>query len=227
MGLPILIAGESGSGKSRSILNLNPKETYIINVSGKELPHKDLYKNYKEATKENPLGNMLITDNAANIVKTIKYVSEKRAEVKTLVVDDNQYIGAFEYFRRAYEKAYYDKYTDIGVNMFNIIMEIKAARKDLKVFILNHIEEAVDIQGVSKIKAKTLGKVIDNKLTYEGLFTIVLGTEVEEMNGKLTYNFITQSNGGTTFKSPEGMFEGFKIPNDLQSVVEAIDNYYN
>lgn len=227
MGLPILIAGETGSGKSRSILHLNPKETYIINVSGKELPHKDLYKNYKEATKENPIGNMLITDNAGGVIKTILYVSTKRPEIKTLVIDDNQYIGAFEYFRRAYERDYYQKYTDIGVNMFNIIMAVKGARKDLKVFILNHIEEAVDIQGISKIKAKTLGKVIDNKLTYEGLFTIVLGTQVDEMNGKLDYYFITQSNGGTTFKSPEGMFESFKIPNDLKLVSDSIDNYYN
>lgn len=226
MGRPILIAGESGSGKSRSTKTLNPKETFIINVSGKDLPYREGHKNYVEATKENKEGNMLITESAADIIKTITYVSEKRPEIKNLVIDDNQYIGSFEYFKRAYEKDYYQKYTDIGVNMFNIIMAVKQARKDLKVFVLNHIERDTDINGISKIKAKTLGKVIDNKLTYEGLFTIVLGTEVEEINGQLNYYFITQSDGSNTYKSPEGMFETLKIPNDLQLVADTIDKYY-
>src|ERR1035437_10259698 len=145
MGLPILIAGESGSGKSRSTKNLNPKETFIINVSGKELPYREGHKNYLEVTKENPNGNMILTDKAEDIIKAILYVSQKRPEIKQLVIDDNQYIGAFEYFRRAYEKDYYRKYTDIGVNLFNITMTAKQARKDLKVFFLNHIEESTDI----------------------------------------------------------------------------------
>lgn len=227
MGLPILIIGETGSGKTRSILNLNSKETFIINVSDKPFPHKELFKNYKELTKENPNGNLIATNQANTIIETIKYVSDKRPEVKSLVIDDNQYVSSFEYFRRVYERDYYQKYTDIGVNMFNIIMSVRATRKDLKVFILNHLDELADEKGiVHKIKAKTLGRVIDNKLTYEGLFTIVLGTEVEEMNEKLTHFFVTQSNGVTTFKSPEGMFETLKIPNDLQLVVDAIDNYY-
>lgn len=226
MARPILIAGESGSGKSRSTKTLDPKQTFIINVSGKDLPYKEGNKNYTEWSKDNPAGNLLITDDPATIIKTIQYISDKRPEVKNLIIDDNQYIGSFEYFRRAYEKDFYQKYTDIGVNMFNIIMAAKNARKDLKVFVLNHIERSEDLNGFSKIKAKTLGKVIDNKLTYEGLFTIVLGTEIEETNGKLEYFFITQSNGNTTYKSPEGMFESFKIPNDLQLVADTIDKYY-
>lgn len=225
MGRPILIAGESGSGKSFATKHLPPKESYLINVSGKDLPYKEGSKNYTEATDKKPDGNMLITDSPVGIIKTFQYISEKRPEIKHVIVDDNQYIGAFEYFRRIHEREYFAKFNDIGVNMFNIIMAAKATRKDLKIYFLNHIEETIDEKGISKIKAKTLGKMIDNKLTYEGLFNIVLGTAVEEQNGVLSYYFITQSDGGTTYKSPEGMFE-YKIPNDLKLVSDAIDKYY-
>lgn len=227
MGQPILIAGESGSGKSRSTKGLNPKETFIINVSGKELPYREAFKNYTEFhPSESPKGNHLIVSKADDIIKALLYVSNKRPEIKNIVIDDNQYISAFEFMNRA-KQVGYDKFTDIALNMFNIVMTVKQqTRKDLKVFFLNHIEESMDVRGVKRIKAKTLGKLIDDKITYEGLFSIVLGTEVEEKNGKLSYYFITNSDGMTSFKSPEGMFEEMRIPNDLQVVVDAIENYY-
>jgi len=227
MGQPVLILGESGSGKSRSTKNLNSKETFIINVSGKELPYKEAFKNYTEFhPKDLPKGNHFISSKASDIIQALVYISEKRPEIKQVVIDDNTYIAAFEFMDRINEVGY-AKFNDIGSNIFRLVMAVKQrTRKDLKVFFLNHIEESIDYKGIKRLKARTVGKLVDEKLTYEGLFTIVLGTEVEEKNEKLEYFFVTNSDGSNTLKSPEEMFETIRIPNDLQLVVNAIDNYY-
>lgn len=214
----VLILGESGTGKSTSIRNLNPEETAIINIIGKPLPFRGWKSGYTPFTKANPDGNMAITDRADRVIACLQKFAE-RSNVHHIVIDDFQYLLANEYMRRAKEKSF-DKFVDIGQNAWAVINAAQELRKEtngLNIYIMAHIDR--DAQGREKIK--TIGKMLDEKITVEGLFTIVLYT-VRDENG---YHFATQNNGNNTCKSPLGMFPENLIDNDLALVAEAIKNY--
>jgi hypothetical protein len=227
MGQGILVIAESGSGKSTSIEKLDPKETFIINIANKPLPFRGWRKNYTIWSKDNPTGNMYDKATPANIEAALKYVSEKRPEIKNIVIDDFQYMSSFEFFERVDEKGY-EKFTQIGAHLARVARLPKDLREDLMVFILTHAEESTDMEGKKKFKAKTIGKMVDEKLTLEGLFSIVLfGKVKKDKDGNIRYVFETSNNGENTCKSPRGMFESFEIENDLQLVKEAIVAYEN
>jgi hypothetical protein len=227
MGQGILVIAESGSGKSTSIEKLDPKETFIINIANKPLPFRGWRKNYTIWSKDNPTGNMYDKATPANIEAALKYISEKRPEIKNIIIDDFQYMSSFEFFERVDEKGY-EKFTQIGAHLARIARMPKDLREDLMVFILTHAEESTDMEGKKKFKAKTIGKMVDEKLTLEGLFSIVLfGKVKKDKDGNIRYVFETSNNGENTCKSPRGMFESFEIVNDLQLVKEAIIAYEN
>ena len=227
MGQGILVIAESGSGKSTSIDKLDPKETFIINIANKPLPFRGWRKNYTIWSKDNPSGNMYDKATPANIEAALKYVSEKRPEIKNIVIDDFQYMSSFEFFERVDEKGY-EKFTQIGAHLARVARLPKDLREDLMVFILTHAEESTDMEGKKKFKAKTIGKMVDEKLTLEGLFSIVLfGKVKKDKDGNIRYVFETSNNGENTCKSPRGMFQSFEIENDLQLVKEAIIAYEN
>jgi len=226
MAQSVLIIADSGSGKSTSIRNLNPAETFIINPANKALPFKGWKKNYTKIGKDNPKGNMSNVSSAEGIMKCMKHINDNMLHIKNIVLDDWQYVSAFEYFARSKERGY-DKFTDIATNIANIAKYPKDLRDDLHVYYLTHAEE-VDVNGVKKLKAKTVGKMIDNSLTLEGLFTIVLFAKIViDENDNLNYVFQTQNSGHDTCKSPMDMFESLHIPNDLQLVRETIIAYEN
>ena len=223
----VLIIAESGAGKSTSIEMLDPKETFIINVANKPLPFKGWKKKYTIWSKDNLSGNMYDKANPENIEACLKYVSEKRPEIKNIVIDDFQYMSSFEFFDKADEKGY-EKFTKIGAHLARIARMPKDMREDLMIFFLTHAEEATDIEGRRKFKAKTIGKMVDEKLTLEGLFSIVLFGKVKKnKEGEIRYVFETQTNGENTCKSPRGMFPTFEIANDLKLVSESIKDYEN
>ena len=227
MGQGILIVAESGSGKSTSIESLDPKETFIINVANKPLPFKGWKSKYKLWSKDNPTGNMYDKANAQNIEACIKYVNDKRPEIKNIIVDDFQYMSSFEFFDRSDEKGY-EKFTQIGAHLARIARMPKDLREDLMVFFLTHAEEGTDVEGKRKFKAKTIGKMVDEKLTLEGLFSIVMFGKVKKnKEGEIRYVFETSNNGENTCKSPRGMFSTFEIPNDLALVRQAIIDFEN
>lgn len=200
MAIAVLVMGESGSGKSCSMRNFNSDEIGIFNVASKPLPFKNDLKKVDKATYN-------------SIIKALS-----KPNLKTYVIDDSQYLMAFEMFDRAKETGY-NKFTDIALNFKNLITFISTGvPDDVIVYFLHHVETTE--QG--RIKAKTSGKMIDNQLTLEGLFSIVLLAN-NEMN---EYKFITQSNGFTTAKSPMGMFDP-EIDNDLKKVDKIIRDYYN
>ena len=198
-GIPVLILGESGSGKSCSLRNFNKDELVIYNVAGKPLPFR------KELNIAN---NVTYNQIKANM---------KKGNFKTYVIDDSQYLMAFEMFDRAKEIGY-NKFTDVALNFRNLVdFVIKDTSKDTIVYFLHHTE----ITDTGKIKAKTSGKMLDNQLTLEGLFSIVLLCKTD---GQEHY-FETQSDGYTTCKSPMEMFP-LKIDNDLKLVDITIREYY-
>jgi len=153
------------------------------------------------------------------------YVSNERPEIKVLIVDDWQYMSAFEYFDRADEVGY-AKFTDIGKWLAKVAKKPMSLREDLFIFFMTHSEETTDYKGKRKQKAKTIGKMVDEKLTLEGLFSIVLYGKIKQNeNGETDYVFETTSDGSNTCKAPMGMFKTEVIPNDLKIVKEAIIEY--
>jgi len=227
MAQSVLIIADSGSGKSTSMRTLDPQNTVIINIANKPLPFKGWKSKYTPMNKDNPKGNLVSVSSAAGVAKAMKHVNDNMPHITTLVVDDWQYMSSFEYFDRAQEKGY-DKFTSIAANLAHVAKLPKDMRSDLTIFFLTHSEESTDINGHKRVKAKTVGKMIDNALTLEGLFSIVLFGKVrKDDDGVLEYGFETQNNGENTCKSPMGMFEEPFIPNDLAYVLDCINKYDN
>ncbi len=223
------IVGKSGTGKSTSygsipqlnIKGLNPKTTAVINVGAKDLPFKGWTKLYSGHPKDG--GNYLETSDADVIAKSIKGISDGRKDITDIVIDDAQYIMAFEFMRRAKE-AGYGKFADIGVNIAKVLESARNTRKDLKVYFLWHPEEDKD----TGFKMLTVGKMVNDYLTLEGLFSVILYTNVSKGNdNKVKYEFVTNNDGKFPAKSPIGMFNDLYIPNDLGLVSQLIDNYNN
>jgi len=227
MAQSVLVIADSGSGKSTAIRDLDPKETFIINIANKPLPFKGWKRNYTMISKDNQKGNMTGVSSAAGIIKAMMHVNDKMSHIKNLVIDDWQYMSSFEYFDKADEKGY-DKFTSIAKNLAQVAKLPKDMRDDLYIFFLTHSEESTDVNGHRRVKAKTVGKMIDNALTLEGLFSIVLfGKVVKDKEDKLNYVFETANNGENTCKSPDGMFENARISNSLKLVKDAIIEYEN
>lgn len=200
MGIPVLILGESGSGKSTSMRNLDPEKVGIFNVAGKPLPFRKPMKIVNNATY-------------GVIQKALL-----KPSLKTYIIDDSQYLMAFEELDRAKEIGY-TKFTEMALNFSNLVRNCSSKLPpDVIVYFLHH----TDINDSGKIRAKTCGKMIDSKLTLEGLFSIVLLCEVSSEG----HHFITQSDGFTTAKSPIEMFAPV-IDNDLAAVDAAIREYWN
>lgn len=216
MGYPVMIIGQSGSGKSRSLLNLNPETSFLIQSIRKPLPFKGWRDKWKENSKENPKGNLLISDDPQTIVKYMDGISERRPEIRAIVIDDSQYIMANEFMRSALEDGF-KKFTRIGQSFWEIIIKASKLRSDLHVIFLQHSE----VTDLGQTKAKTIGKMLDEKISIEGMFTIVLRAEVRD--GR--HVFLTKNSGNDTVKAPEGMFSGDEIENDLNQVIEAIEAY--
>jgi hypothetical protein len=154
----------------------------------------------------------------------LNYINVKRPEIKNVVIDDSQYLMGFEYMDRASEKGF-QKFTDIAQKFYSVLKAGMQMRDDLNVIMTCHSEN-IGTADDPQLKIKTLGKMIDNSITVEGLFTYVFFTEVHEgEDGKPAYVFQTHSDGSTTAKSPMGCFEEDYVPNDLQSVLEQIAEY--
>jgi hypothetical protein len=200
MGMPILILGESGTGKTTSLRNFTEGEIALVNVTGKALPFR---------------GNFEMLKNTTDASKILKFMRETKA--KRIIIDDCQYIMSFQYMRRIKENGW-EKFNELQSDFFNIIDAVSSLPDDVVVYFLSHLETKDD----GRQKIKTIGKMLDEKITIEGMFTTVLKTHVSD--GK--YYFLTQNSGSDTVKSPLGMFADFAIDNDLKYVDEKIRNYY-
>lgn len=223
----VLILGDSGSGKSASIEGLNPAKTFLINVAGKTLPFKGAKKVYTEIGDDNPKGNMLTTKFPSKVAKMLTYIDEKRPEIKSIVIDDNQYLSLFTFVRRINDRDGFAKFNDIAAAMVELVQWAKSLRDDLTVYFLHHIDTGTDARGDERLGAKTMGKFVKEKVTYEGLFSIVLMADKEKKDsGDIDYFFWTRM-ADSTVKTPKGMFKDQKIPNDLSLVAKAIHEYNN
>lgn len=238
MSVAIAIVTESGFGKTTSlgeipelgIKGLDPKETFIFNIKGKPLAFKGWAKKYipvdisKGPPKE---GNYFASSNPYDIVKIIQYIGKNRPEIKNVVIDDYQYILADEFMTHAL-KSGFDKYNKLAKNAYDVINAGINLSAETNFFILTH-SETIENSFQTSYKIKTIGKLLDSKVTLEGLFTIVLyGKQVwDDKEKKVSKHFVTNFDGQYPAKSPVGMFKETYILNDLGAVVEAIEEYNN
>lgn len=201
MGIPVMIFGESGSGKSTSLRNFKAGEVSVINVSKKPMPFKN---------------NGIATVNTNDYQQITSLLLKSKN--KSIVIDDATYLLVGEFMRTA-KAAGFQKFTDMALNFYGLVqLVIDKLPPEKIVYFLGHVER--DVNGNEKFK--TIGKLLDEKVTLEGLFTIVLKTEVSDRQ----YRFVTQTNGMDTVKSPMGMFEHLQIDNDLQFVDKKIREFY-
>ena len=205
MAIPVLISGKRGSGKSTSLRNcVGNTDWGLINVLNKPLPFKGKVP-------------QVVTDDYQQVMKILA-----GSKAKSIVVDDAGYLIT-NYFMRNHStkgqgNAIFSMYNTLADNFWGLIEFIKKLSKDKIVYIIMHEE----VNEFGDIKPKTIGKVLDEKICLEGMFTIVLRCVQE--NGK--HLFITQADGGAVSKSPMGMFETLEIDNDLALVDKAIRDYY-
>ena len=216
------IVGPTGTGKSTSIKFLDPKSTYIINVAKKELPFKGAEKLYNTENK-----NYKEVDDANEITRLLKTISDKAPHIKNIVIEDSNYIMGFNMIAKATETGY-TKFTLMAKDMVELFREARKLRDDLTTFYFTHPETIEDGGEIIGYKIKTAGKLIDNQIVLEGLLTVCLYTHVDEnKDGTASYNFITNRWKKYPAKSPDGMFSEIKIPNNLQLVVDKVSEYYN
>ena len=202
MGVAVLVLGASGSGKSASMRNFKENDVRILNVASKPLPFRNVNK-LKKADK----ATYAMIKGAVKSGQTLSYV-----------VDDAQYLMAFESFEKINETGY-TKFSAMAKNYEDMLRTIQEdTPPDTIVYIMQHIDKDED----GNIKAKTLGKMLDQQLTIEGLFSIVLLAKAEERR----HFFVTQSDGTNPCKSPMGMFDEIEIDNDLKMVDDTIREYY-
>lgn len=214
-----LIIGASGSGKSTSMRNLNSKETFCINVLDKPLPFRFYKKNYTRITGwDDKEGNYYASDDWMKVMRCIKMVNEDRPDIKTLILDDAHYLMAHEFMRRSSEHGF-NKFTELATHIWSVFNAMIATREDLFSVVMTHNE--IDMNGVSKLK--TIGKLLDEKITLEGMFTSIFQSVIT--NGE--FKFLTQSDGSHIAKNPLGMFEQLYIDNDLSVIREVMFNYYD
>lgn len=206
MAQKILIMGESGTGKSTSLRNLDPEITAVVNPVGKPLPFKSSNGKFTMLNNETK---------SSNITAWIK--GQAKAGKKILIVDDFQYLLSIPYMNRIHEGGW-DKWNDFGDDYFKLIDVCADLPADVRVYYLSHCETLEN--GITTIKL--IGKLLREKITIEGLFTIVLRTSVIDQK----YFFLTQNSGKDTVKSPMGMFSEYAVENDLAYIDDKVCNYY-
>lgn len=211
MSTTTLILGESGSGKSSSMRHMSPKDTLLIQVIRKRLPFRspDWRYFHPETCRD---GNIMVTDLWSDIIRFSTLTSRKR-----IVVDDFQYILANEFMRRSEERGY-DKFTEIGRHTWEIFNALMALPDDKRIYLMSHTDTGDD----GTVRMKTIGKMLNDKVTLEGLVTICLRSIGDGSN----YQFATRTNGRDPCKTPIGMFADPVVENDLEAVDRTICDYY-
>lgn len=233
----ILVLAASGFGKSSSIgkipeysiEGLNPEETFIISATSKPLPFRKSGELYKVVPKGQPPtnGNRYVTNVGEEVAKVLSYVIDNRPEVKNIVIDDLNYIMQDLYMQQAL-KTGFDVFKKIGKTMDEVFSAMEKAINQ-NIICMAHFEEFKDSNADTiSYRFKTVGKMVQDYITPEGKFDIVLfGKQTLGEDKKVVKQFVTNFDGQYPSKSPVGMFEDTYIPNDLGYVVKKVNSYYN
>lgn len=222
----IAIVGESGTGKSTSLRNLNPETTFIISTTGKPLPFRAWKKKYIPIKIEgkNVSGNYYVSSKWDQILKILQIIDKMMPNIKQVIIDDFQYVLSYEFVDRATEVGY-TKFSELAQHAMEILRYSEKMREDCKMIFLTHSENVGDNVN-PKFVIKTVGKLLSEKVTLEGLFTYIFFTKVSEGDsGRMEYKLITNNDGTCVAKTSFGMFEDLEIDNDLDEIIKVIDDY--
>jgi hypothetical protein len=224
----ILVTGYSGTGKTYSLRNLDPKTTFIICPDEKAPPFRGWKKNYimkDEKGKFNPaVCNYFKTTNWEMIKSAMTFVSNSRPDVKTIVIDTITYAMIGEFMEKA-KTVGFAKFTEMGDNVYKTLKSIDGLREDLTVVVMAHTE-VKSFNGVDRtVFGVPGGKLVQDVVKPEGMFLYILETIVQKKGNDISYGFMTQNNTTNMAKSPEGMFDAQIIDNDIQAVLDAITKY--
>lgn len=222
----IAIVGESGTGKSTSLRNLNPETTFIISTTGKPLPFRAWKKKYIPIKIEgkNVSGNYYVSSKWDQILKILQIIDKMMPHIKQVIIDDFQYVLSYEFVDRATEVGY-TKFSELAQHAMEILRYSEKMREDCKMIFLTHSENVGDNVN-PKYVIKTVGKLLSEKVTLEGLFTYIFFTKVNEGDsGRMEYKLITNNDGSCVAKTSLGMFEDLEIDNDLDEIIKIIDAY--
>lgn len=224
MGKILIVVGPTGSGKSRSVKNLDPAKTVIVNVLRKDLPFKGSRALYNGQNK-----NLANLDKWEDVVNFINYTSTDTPQMSTIIIDDARFIVEKELFRRAKETGY-GKFTEMAAHFQKIIEAAENAREDLNVVLMLHDDDVISDGAVVAKKVKMSGKMIEDHYNPIEVVSICLYCKPSLEKSNTVYQFYTHKcivgTAEIPAKTPEGMFETDTIPNDLALVFKAMDEYY-
>lgn len=221
----IMLLGKSGTGKSTSIKFLNPKETVVFNILGKRLPFKGSSASYNNENK-----NLFRLNTYSEVISYLENISSKATYVKNIIIDDMIYIMRKEYFSRAKESGY-NKYTELAMHFQQIVSLCESLREDLNIFFVLHSEDIESDKTIVGYKVSTVGSLVDKQYNPVEVVPMVLYSDIKyDDKGNASYGFYTHrcmiGNIEIPAKSPDGMFEEDFIPNDLDIVIKAMNEYY-
>ncbi len=210
-----LIYGNSGCGKTYSLRNLDPKTTMIFSGTKKPLPWKGSMRDWTVFDPKTGNGNLVYSTDYTYIEKMINAIN-KGARIKTIVFDDITHVLITEYINRSMETGF-QKFAELAKNYSELFFNLLNLKDEINVVVVTHGEHDAD-----RYKVKTVGKVLDEKVCLESLFTVVL----RAVNlGEKGYKFQTQTLNDVS-KSPEGMFEEMYIDNDIVPALKKMQDYY-
>ena len=222
----ICLAGLSNTGKSTSLKYLEPSETFIVSCTNKQLQIPGFRKKYiKVSIEDNKLvGNWLVSNDYARIAKILKVVSQSRPDIKTVVIDDLNYLLSNEIMNSAEEKGF-EQFTRQAKNYYDIINNAQNLRDDLTVVMISHIiNDGTDMEPFWKLY--TSGKMLDKTVNLDGLFSYIIYTDkyIDE-NDEVQYRFMTRTNGNDTCRSVAGCFADKYIEPNMKLVIDTINKF--
>ena len=225
----ITLAGFSNSGKSTSLKYLNPTETFIISCTNKQLQIPGFRKKYPKAeVKDKKLvGNWYINNNYTSIEKMLDIISNTRPDVKTIVIDDANYLLSNETFVNALTKGY-EKFSVMAKNYYDLIQHCQSLRDDLTVVFITHIDNfGTDVD--PDYRLWTTGKMLTQQINLDGLFSYIIYSEryIDEVSGEVNYRFKTKTDGNDTCRSVAGCFADKYIEPNMQLVLDTIRKFEN
>lgn len=222
------LCGFSGSGKSTSLKYLTPESTFIISCTNKQLQIPGFRKKYPKAEiKDKKLvGNWLISNSYSNIEKLMRVVSNTRPEIKTVIIDDANYLLSNEEFSTALEKGY-TKFSTMAKNYYDLLQMCQLLRDDLTVVFICHIENC-GTEEDPEYRMWTTGKMLTQKINLDGLFSYLIYAERykdDDSTDEVKYRFRTRTNGNDTCRTVEGCFKDKYIEPNMKLVIDTINKF--